>query len=122
MKKLTLTKVAQFGLVAAVVFAPMIALALAVPTPPVGGEPVTLRTIGDIIQQIVQFLIVISVVIAVGAIIWGGILWMIAGGNDDRVEQAKKTVTRGILGAAVVLAVGVILQTLSSVINRNFFQ
>lgn len=122
MKKLTLTKVAQFGIVAAVVFMPVVALALTVPTPPVGGEPVTLRTIGDIINQIVQFLVVISVVIAVGAIIWGGVLWMVAGGDDDKVTAAKGFIKNGIMGAAIVLAVGVIMQTLVSVINRSFFQ
>jgi hypothetical protein len=108
--------------IVAVVMAPVAVLALENPTPPLSGDPVTLRTIEDIINRIAQFLIVFGVILAVIFIIWGGISWMAAGGDDDKVGKAKSRITNGIIGAAIVLGVGVILQTLSSLISRSFFR
>jgi membrane-associated HD superfamily phosphohydrolase len=84
---------------------------------PVTGTPVTLSEIQDRIQTVAQFLIVVSMVIAVIMIIYGGIRWMIV---SDPAE-AKKIVINGIIGAAIVLAVGVILQTVAGLVTRSFF-
>ena len=82
------------------------------------GEEITLAEIQNIIETIAQFLIVISIVIAVIFIIWGGIRYM-ASGEDKKA--AKATIWNGIIGAAVVLAVGVILNTVASLVTRTFF-
>ncbi len=84
---------------------------------PVTGAPVTLSEIQDRIQQIAQFLIVISMVIAVIMIVYGGIRYMF----DADPKNAKATIKNGIIGAAVVLAVGVILQTVAGLVTRTFF-
>ena len=91
--------------------------ALVPPGLPVSGAPITLSKIQDRIQQIAQFLIVISMVIAVIMIVYGGIRWMIA---SDPAE-AKKIVINGLIGAAIVLAVGVLLQTTAGLVTRSFF-
>ena len=88
---------------------------------PVSGQAVTLSEIQARIQQIVQFLIVISMVIAVGFIVYGGIRYMMSGGNETKTKEAKKIVINGIFGAVIVLAVGVILQTVAGLVTRSFF-
>lgn len=92
-------------------------IALAPPGLPVTGAPVTLSEIQDRIQTVAQFLIVVSMVIAVIMIVYGGIRWMI---SSDPAE-AKKIVTNGLIGAAIVLAVGVLLQTVAGLVTRSFF-
>ncbi len=84
---------------------------------PVTGAPITLSEIQDRIQTIAQFLIVISMVIAVIVIVYGGIRWMLA--SDP--AAAKEIVKNGFIGAAIVLAVGVLLQTLAGLVTRSFF-
>lgn len=37
-----------------------------------------------------------------GLTIYGGVLWMTAGGNEDQVEKAKKTITRSIIGLIII--------------------
>jgi len=37
-------------------------------------------------------------------IIYAGITWMTAEGNEDRVEKAKKTLTQSIIGIVIVFA------------------
>lgn len=118
-------KILQVALVLTLVLAPTLALAaLPNPTPPIGNpdDAIRLRTIEDIIQRAAQFLIVFGVILAVIFIIWGGITWMMAGGDEDKAGAAKTRIWNGILGAAIVLGVGVILQTLSALITRSFFR
>jgi len=91
------------------------------PSLPVTGTPVTLNEIQDRITQIAQFLIVISLVVAVIFIVWGGIRWMMSRGDGKKADEAKAQILHGIYGAAVILAVGVILQTVAGLVTRSFF-
>ena len=101
---------------------PLITLAALInPSATLTGTPITLNEIQRLIEGIGRFLIIISVVIAVIFIVYGGIRWIAAGSNEENVGKAKKIVWNGILGALVVLAVGVILQTLAGIVTRSFF-
>jgi hypothetical protein len=40
----------------------------------------------------------------VAAIIYGGFLYMTAGGNEDQAGTGKKAITAGIIGLAIVLS------------------
>ena len=116
-----LIRTVLFGLTAIAVLMPMMAFALPTPTPPVTGNALTLVNIQALIERIAQFLIIVSMIIAIIFIIWGGILYMAARGDDAKAETAKTTIYNGVIGAAVVLGVGVILQTLAGIITRTFF-
>lgn len=54
----------------------------------------------QIINIILGFLGIIAVVI----ILMGGFKWMTAGGNEDKVGEAKKLITAGIIGLVIILA------------------
>jgi len=87
-----------------------------------GGDPgITLTEVEGLIGDIAGFMVVISIIIAVIVIILGGIMLMMARGNEEAAEKAKNTLKYGIIGALVVLGVGVILQTLAGVLSRAFF-
>ena len=85
------------------------------------GTGLTLTEIEQRITDIAQFLIVISVIIAVIFIIWGGIRYVMAGDDTAKAGSAKATILNGIIGALVILAVGIIMQTLANVVARTFF-
>jgi hypothetical protein len=56
--------------------------------------------VGSIINVALGFLGVIAVVI----ILMGGFKWMTAGGNEDKVSEAKKLLGAGVIGLVIVLA------------------
>lgn len=56
--------------------------------------------IGTIITMVLGLLGVIFLILA----IYGGYNWMMARGNEEMVDKAKKTITNAIIGLAVVLA------------------
>ena len=120
-----LQKIGCVSVTAMVLLMPVLVLATTValepPIPPLTGGAVTLLEIQDRITQVARFLIVIGVILAVIFIIWGGIAYMFAGGDETKSGAAKSRIWNGVIGAGVVLAVGVILQTLAGLIARSFF-
>jgi hypothetical protein len=85
------------------------------------GQPLTISNVEQYIHRIAQFMIAISLIIAVIFIIWAGITYMSAGANSTKAADARKRLVSGLIGAAIVMAIGVILQTLSTVITGQFF-
>lgn len=55
---------------------------------------------GQIIRAALGFLGIVAVVI----ILIGGFKWMIAGGNEDKVQEARKLIIAGIIGLAIILS------------------
>jgi hypothetical protein len=58
------------------------------------------QTIGSLINVALQFLGVVTVVI----ILYGGFKWMTAGGNEEKVGEAKRLIIAGIIGLAIILS------------------
>ena len=58
------------------------------------------ETVGQIINVAMLFL----GIIAVGIILVGGFKWMTAGGNEEKVGEAKKLMGSGVIGLVIVLA------------------
>jgi len=57
-------------------------------------------TIENIIRIIVGFLGIITIII----ILAGGFKWIASGGNEDKIAEAKKLISAGVVGLVVVLA------------------
>lgn len=55
--------------------------------------------IGKYINNLLNFLGIAFIVL----IIYGGILWMTAAGNEQRVEKAKKIIINSTIGLAIIL-------------------
>ena len=121
MKKFT--KIAQISVASAAILMPFLALAqLPIPTNPVSAASgLTLSEIETRITDVAQFLIVVSVIIAVIFIIWGGIRYVSAGDDSSASGSAKSIIFNGVIGALVILAVGIIMETLANVVARTFF-
>lgn len=81
----------------------------------------TLAEIETILERVGQFILVLGVIFALIYIIIGGVAWMRAGGDPAKIETAKTRIWSGVWGALVVIAVGLILQTLAGVVTRTFF-
>jgi len=54
----------------------------------------------NVVRVLLGFLGIIAVII----ILFGGFKWMTAGGNDEKVGEARKLMTQGIIGLIIILA------------------
>lgn len=57
--------------------------------------------IQNLIQTIVTGLRLIAGVVAVGCLIWSGILWMTAAGNPRQIETARSAFVGAFVGFAI---------------------
>jgi hypothetical protein len=112
----TMSKVSQYGFV----FGAIAVLALSVVVAPgqaravdpdplgvtsfdnasnLGSRPLE-ETIGGIINVGLSLLGIVAVVI----ILMGGAKWMTAGGNEDKVGEARQLIVSGIIGLAIIMS------------------
>lgn len=64
------------------------------------GDADLQETLGNLINVALGFLGVVAVCI----VLFGGFKWMVAGGNDDKVTEAKHMLIAGIIGLAIILS------------------
>ena len=85
------------------------------------GKPITFNELDYLISRVATFVMFTSVTLAIIFIVRAGITWMSAGANTTKVDEAKAQLKSGIIGAFVVLGVGVIINTIAAVVTREFF-
>ncbi len=66
-----------------------------------------------VLDNIAVVLYVIAGGIALVIILIGGISYMTAGANEEAIKKAKKIITNGLIGAAIVVCAGFILDLLA---------
>lgn len=75
------------------------------------GE-VTIDELNDFLtlaQNVVQILLAIGSLIAVGFVIWGGIQYILSTGDPGKIKKAKDTIVNAIAGLVItILAFGVV--------------
>jgi hypothetical protein len=81
---------------------------------PLAASAITLEDVGNTIGvgtadlkatviNIIQWVLGLLGLIAVIMILYGGFIWMTAGGNEDKVSTAKKIITAAVVGLIVIL-------------------
>ena len=85
------------------------------------GQPITLEVLDYIIFRVSTFFISVSGVLAVIFIIWSGVTYMYAGEDTTKIQAAQGRLKSGIIGAAIIFGVGVIIQTIASIVTLDFF-
>lgn len=80
------------------------------------GQSDLKSTIGNLINVFLGFLGIIAVLI----VLMGGFKWMTAGGNDDKVSEAKRLLIAGVIGLAIILSAYAISSfVLSSILEAS---
>jgi hypothetical protein len=66
-----------------------------------GSNPRDIRvTLAKIIRSLLGLLGIIFVIL----VIYAGFLWMTAGGNESKIEESKKYLSRSLIGLVIILA------------------
>ncbi|BFD25345.1 MAG: pilin [Candidatus Parcubacteria bacterium] len=58
----------------------------------------------ETVTRIINAAMIFLGIIAVGIILIAGFKWMTAGGSDDKVGEAKKLMSSGVVGLIIILA------------------
>src|SRR5260221_2644540 len=114
MTKNTLKKIAIGAVTVSVVAVPMLAfdgtggvdLGLNYATAIGLGTQDVRTTVSNVIKAFMGLLGIVAVVI----ILLGGFKWMTAGGNEEKVAEAKKLIISGVIGLVIILSAYAIAQ------------
>lgn len=129
MKKKLFKNIVAFATIL-LVTAPVLSLALVLPVSAdvnVWGPTDINNEIGlgtrdprDIAANVINIILGFLGIIAVIIILIGGFKWMTAGGNEDKVSEARKLIVAGVIGLVIILAsYGIATFVLSSLINAT---
>ena len=78
---------------------------------------------GMLINNLITFATYAAGIALLGYLVYGGISWIVAGGNEDQVETAQKTVSNAVIGIVIVVAAIIITQILGNVLGfENILQ
>lgn len=55
------------------------------------------------VETFINWMITVSIPLAVGFIVYGAVAIMIAGGSPERVQKGRESITRAVIGAIIVL-------------------
>ncbi|MFA6588432.1 MAG: pilin [Patescibacteria group bacterium] len=98
-KKHVIATVTTLGVMAL----PIAALAVSFDTTFAGSLGFTSTDLKQTILNVVSFVLGLLGLIAVVMILYGGFIWLTAGGNEDKVGSAKKIISSAIIGLIIVL-------------------
>ena len=81
-------------------------------------DPLGNKTLTQIIDSIINNAILpIAFGVALIMIIWGGIMYMTAGGSEDKVTKARKAIMWAMIGLAIVVAAKFIVQAIEAILK-----
>lgn len=72
------------------------------------------NNLGKYVGEAVQFILIIATIIALFFLIWGGVRWILSGGDKSKVEEARKTIIGAIVGLVITFLAYFILTTVLS--------
>ena len=82
---------------------PLTAMAVSFDTDFAGSLGFTSTDLKQTVLNIITFVLGLLGLIAVVMILYGGFIWLTAGGNEDKVGSAKKIISAAIVGLIIVL-------------------
>ncbi len=78
------------------------------------------RSLQDTIARIIRIALSLLGIIAIVIILAGGVRWMTAGGDSDKVDKAKLIIRNGVIGLAIILSSYAITQfVINTLLDAN---
>ena len=77
------------------------------------GEPITGYSIGKYINALYKYAIGTVGILAATVIMWSGFMWIMAGGNPQKITEAKTWLTGALSGLVLAMTCALILNTIN---------
>lgn len=82
-------------------------------------NPANGADIGKILLAIVDILLRIGAIVAIGYVIYGGIQYILSQGEPDKISGARQTITNAIIGLVIaMLATGIVTLVGNTLVTR----
>ncbi|PIS23141.1 hypothetical protein COT49_01630 [candidate division WWE3 bacterium CG08_land_8_20_14_0_20_40_13] len=85
------------------------------------SNPSKFGTVGDVISSVIPNIYYVAGLIFFFLLVFGGVSYMMAGGDDKAIGKAKNTITAAVIGLAIVLLSGFVVRVLETVFGVAIF-
>ena len=89
--------------------------------PPAGAVSASQVDVAKIPQFLITLLFVVGIVVALAFLIYGGIKWILSGGDKAGVDAARKHIVAAIVGLVIVVTSFVILNFVFQILFGSSF-
>lgn len=86
------------------------------PPSSIGGNNID---INKLIAFIINAIIVVGIVLSLVFLLYGGIRWIISGGDKAKVDTARSTIVASIVGLIIVILAWVIINAILTIFNAG---
>lgn len=87
--------------------------------PSIGGNPFNITDLGLFISNVLEVLMILAAIASLLYLFWGGLEWIISGGDKSGTEKAKSKITDAVIGLIVVFSAWAIFQILQTFLGFN---
>ena len=117
MSKTTIHKVVRSTLISFLLMLPVVTLAQGSGIVFQVASPIAFGTFEDFLVAILNIIIIIATPIVVLAIIYAGFLYVTAGGNAQKTQQATRALTYAIIGGILIIGALALTQIISNLVG-----
>lgn len=83
------------------------------------GAAYTLQDVIDILGEIRDFILIVGIIFIVIMIVWAGIQYVTAAGDEEQQEAAKGKIVGALIGAAIILAAFALIATIRNLVQSR---
>lgn len=83
------------------------------------ANPLQFDTVEEVVGALLENLMNIIAFVAVLFIVIGGLMYMLAGGDDKKITAAKNTITSAIIGFAIAISAGTFLKEIQKILGMT---
>jgi len=87
------------------------------PNIPSEGSVNTIDEVYELFLQIVNYVFGFAFGVAIILIVWSGISWMTAGGDEERIGKARKNLLYGLVGIAIIIGVYTLIRIVAGLLG-----
>lgn len=92
-------------------------------TPPPGGfARLGDLTFGELVAGLIRISLVVAAIVFFFVLVFGGIRWILSGGDKQATEGARGQITAALVGLVIVFAAWAILQLIGVLFNVQILQ
>lgn len=88
----------------------------------VAYDPLKTYTPSQFLRTVLNIMLGIAGVISFIFLLWGGLQWIMAGGDKEGTEKARKKITAALIGLAIVFSAYALLYILRALFNIDLIQ
>ena len=78
-----------------------------------------IENIGSLISSVIGVALILAGILVFAMLVWGGIQWIMSGGDKAKTEEARNRITAALVGLAIVASAWAIMQLVEYFFGLN---